>query len=106
MKHEQFVSSKGKFKKEIDNNNLNNLDNNLQLVKRQSCHHIETSQLICSANQLTGFYMIAILAFNELNPTNLLKVFWSTENFIKTICKLLIFPKKLKHNFPSLAPTL
>ena len=34
--------------------------------KRQSCHHIETSQLVCRANQLTGFYMMATLAFNEL----------------------------------------
>ena len=25
-----------------------------------------TSHLICSANQLTGFYMMATLAFNEL----------------------------------------
>ena len=37
-----------------------------QLIKRQSCHDVETSQLICSANQLTGFFMIATLAFNEL----------------------------------------
>ena len=36
-------------------------------IKHQSCHHIETSQLICSVNQLTGFYMIATLAFNELS---------------------------------------
>ena len=35
-------------------------------MKRQSCHHIETSQMICSENQLTGFYMMATLAFNEL----------------------------------------
>ena len=28
--------------------------------------HIETSQLICIANQLTGFYMRATLAFNGL----------------------------------------
>ena len=34
-------------------------------MKRQSCH-IETSQLICRANQLTGFFsMMATLAFNE-----------------------------------------
>ena len=26
------------------------------LIKRQSCHHIETSQLICRANQSTSFY--------------------------------------------------
>ena len=36
-------------------------------IKRQSCHHIETSQLICSKNQLTGFYMSATLAPNGLN---------------------------------------
>ena len=30
-----------------------------ELIKRQSCDHIETSQL-------TGFYMMATLAFNEL----------------------------------------
>ena len=38
----------------------------LKLMKRQICHHIETSQLICSANQLPAFYMMAIFAFNEL----------------------------------------
>ena len=36
------------------------------IIKRQSCHHIETSQLICPTNQLTGFYLMATLAFNEL----------------------------------------
>ena len=35
-------------------------------IKSQSCHHIESSQLICRANQLTGFYMMVTLAFNEL----------------------------------------
>ena len=33
-------------------------------------HHIETSQLICTANQLTGFYMMATLEFNELIQTS------------------------------------
>ena len=37
-----------------------------QRIKRQSCYPIETSQLICRANQLTGLYKIATLAFNEL----------------------------------------
>ena len=36
------------------------------LINRQNCQHIETSQLICSANQLTGFYIMATLALNEL----------------------------------------
>ena len=40
--------------------------NNFKLIKRQSCHYKETSQLICSANQLTGFYMMATSAFNVL----------------------------------------
>ena len=30
-------------------------------------YHIETSQLICGANQLTGFYMMRTLAVNGLN---------------------------------------
>ena len=29
--------------------------------------HIETVQLICRANQLTGFYMVATWSFNELS---------------------------------------
>ena len=29
--------------------------------------HIETRQLICRPNQLTGFYMMVTLAFNELS---------------------------------------
>ena len=37
-----------------------------ELIKRQSCHHIETSQLICRASQLTGFYVMATLALNDL----------------------------------------
>ena len=37
-----------------------------QPIKCQCWPHIETSQLICTANQLTGFYMRATLAFNEL----------------------------------------
>ena len=38
----------------------------LQLIKCQSCRLIETSQLICRANQLIGFYMMATLAFSSI----------------------------------------
>ena len=31
-----------------------------------SRYNIETSQLICKANRLTGFYMMVTLASNEL----------------------------------------
>ena len=43
--------------------------NNIWSSMHESCHHIETSQLICKANQLTGFYMMATLPFNELSNT-------------------------------------
>ena len=43
------------------------------LIKPQSCQHIETSQLICFANQLTGFYMMATLAFNDLRIYSVFK---------------------------------
>ena len=36
-------------------------------MRYQCCSHIETSQLICIANQLTGFYRRPTLAFNELS---------------------------------------
>ena len=35
-------------------------------MKHQRCYHKETSQMICRANQLTGFYMMRSLALNEL----------------------------------------
>ena len=36
-------------------------------MKYQRCTHIETSQLICFANQFTGLYIKATLAFNGLS---------------------------------------
>ena len=46
-----------------------------KLIIRQSYNFIEVSQLICSANQLTGVYMISNLEFNELtNPELVLLV--------------------------------
>ena len=56
--------------------------------------HIETSQLICCANQLTGFCMRATLAFNGLSSLNIrgevsrrspkgkLSAFYSLKNFL------------------------
>ena len=44
-----------------------------ELIKSRICHHIETSQLICWANQLTGFYMMTTITFNELT-TSILNV--------------------------------
>ena len=42
-------------------------------AKAVNCHDIETSQFICSANQLTVFYMMQTLAFNKLNKGDLIK---------------------------------
>ena len=48
----------------------------------QCSHHIETSQLICSANQLTGFYMMGTLVDKWLSSEkshremNIGKYFW------------------------------
>ena len=39
---------------------------NMPPIKCQCCPHIETSQLICCANQVTGFYMRATFVFNLL----------------------------------------
>ena len=36
------------------------------LIKCQCCRHIETSQLICRANQLTGFTIRGTLALSGL----------------------------------------
>ena len=41
-----------------------------KLIKHQSSHHAETSQLICRGNQLNGFYMVVTLAFNQLMALN------------------------------------
>ena len=40
-------------------------------IKCQCCPRIETSQLICIANQLAGFYMRATLAFNGLRSQSM-----------------------------------
>ena len=35
-----------------------------KLIMRQCCHRLETNQLTCTANQWTGFYMMATVTFN------------------------------------------
>ena len=44
-------------------------------IKCQSYPHIETSQLICTANQFTGFYMRATLALNGFKRDSNVNVF-------------------------------
>ena len=58
---------------------------------------LKTSQLICSANQLTGFYMRTILAFNELSLSRdniwILMTRWLNNIWV------LIIPETLKYQF-------
>ena len=42
-------------------------DRSLKPIKCQCCTHVETSQLIFTANQLTGFYVRATMVFNGLS---------------------------------------
>ena len=46
------------------------------------CHHVETSQLICPANKLAGFYMIATLVLSEW-----IQVEWINVTEEDTTCK-------------------
>ena len=45
------------------------ISSTFERIKCQCCTHIETIQLICCANQLTGFYMNATLVFNGLTDS-------------------------------------
>ena len=68
----EFTEKKDRGKRYIKNCrsiSLLNVDTESlpEFIKRQSSHLIETSKLICTANQLTSFYMVATLAFNELS---------------------------------------
>ena len=60
----------------------------------QCCPYIETNQLICTANQLTGFYVRATLAFNGLNSRqNSCKM--SVKGFIFSFVSLFSFVTKI-----------
>ena len=48
-------------------------------------YHIETSPLICSANQWTGFYMITASVMKGLNVIS--KRFAKTEIWLLYVCK-------------------
>lgn len=53
-----------------------------ELIKRPCHHYIETIQLICIANQSTGFYVMATLAFNEVSGLLLSKSSFNSNSFI------------------------
>ena len=53
------------------------IEHRLKPINYQCCSHIETSQLIYTVNQLTGFYMRATLALNGLKWLKLLSLYIS-----------------------------
>ena len=55
-----------KKKKILSLFNENCNSNKYQLIKRQNCHHVETSQLICSAvNESTALYFLPNQKYSE-----------------------------------------
>ena len=69
--------------------NVLNCMSDINSIKHQSCHYIETSQLICRANQLTRFYVMGTSAFNGLSC--LTRDFTSVENRnLKKVMLLLL----------------
>ena len=63
--------------------------------KCQCCPHIGTSQLICCAKQLTGFYMRAILALNGSNRQHSLML-TSVEIAVRIVtCKIDTFSNSI-----------
>ena len=64
--------------------------------KCQCCPHINLSQLIYTANQLTGFYVRAPLAFNELIHFRV-KILFKCQFLKKQFsAKLLVLPTRPK----------
>ena len=51
----------------------------------------DTSQLICCANLLTGFYMRATLSFNELSSLRILvEILFTPANFLGLKCEIIL----------------
>ena len=67
-----------------------------EIIKRQSCRRIKTSQLICSANQFTDFYMIATLPINELRWTD--SLFYNSWINPFHATDLYLYPMKTSEN--------
>ena len=60
-----------------------------KLIKPQNYYDIETSQSICSANQLTVFYVVTTLAFNELISFGSNIFSYSAIYFFYTFCSIV-----------------
>ena len=68
--------------------------NRCQLFNDQCSHHIETSQLIYRANQLTGFYMMGTLVVKGLRNA-LSRIDFIMSNNVIIVFLLCEKPKKI-----------
>ena len=61
-------------------------------INKKCFHHIKTSQLVCSANQLTGFYMMAILVDNGNRHTDFFFFFtWPQNKHVYIVVYIICF---------------
>ena len=67
----------------------------LNLLTTNISHHIETSQLICIANQLTGFCMMGSIGRERVNT---LEIFYRKTK-VGCSCKCVIFVIELEYYF-------
>ena len=71
-----------------------------QPIKHQFFHQIETSQLICYGNQLSGFNMRVIFIINDLNMLQLSSQRFSLRYFrafMETIIKICPIKQPFLH---------
>ena len=75
LRHERVNATTTTALKAVNlSRDLKNYEITAELNPKECYPHIETSQLICTANQLTRFYTRATFAFNELKPKKLYMV--------------------------------
>ena len=67
-------------------------------LSRRRPHHTETKQLICSANQWTGFYMIGTSVMKELNYSAVHEKKPKIFRLVKNKCRLICSTPKLLRN--------
>ena len=61
---------------------------NVKLFRGGGPYHIETSPLICSANQWSGFYMIGTSVMKELRITLIYEANFSLSTWLQSVSKV------------------
>ena len=61
---------------------------NVKLFRGGGPYHIETSPLICSANQWSGFYMIGTSVMKELRITLIYEANFSLSTWLQSVSEV------------------